>query len=460
MDLGFELSISQEQKLIMTHQMQLSIKILQLSSYELTKLVEKQLQENPLLEINYEETKKEESLEENLDEVLKYKNIIKNLQDDNYNYINNQHSEEEVSPFNFICSKKSLKEYLLEQIMYLDEKEYIKCICNYIIEGIDERGYLAEDIESISKELKVSINLVIKALNIVQDLEPDGIGARDLIECLRIQCNKRGIKDEKIYNIIDNHLEDIAENKYSNIGKKLDISPKKAQMYGDFIKSLQPKPSSGFYTGEEVRYIVPDAYIKKIGREYVILMNESITPKLTINNLYKNIINNNEDEAAVEYVKEKLNSASYLIKSIEQRKSTIYRVLEKIIEIQREYFDKDKKHLKPMTLKEIAEELKVHESTVSRAIREKYIHTDKGIIKIRNLFTTAIESKGNEDSLSNIAVKNMIEKFIEEEDKKKPLSDQNIADRLKKKDVNISRRTVAKYREEMGIKSSMGRKRY
>ncbi|RXM73209.1 RNA polymerase factor sigma-54 [Clostridium tetani] len=459
-DLGFELSISQEQKLIMTHQMQLSIKILQLSSYELTKLVEKQLQENPLLEINYEETKKEESLEENLDEVLKYKNIIKNLQDDNYNYINNQHSEEEVSPFNFICSKKSLKEYLLEQIMYLDEKEYIKCICNYIIEGIDERGYLAEDIESISKELKVSINLVIKALNIVQDLEPDGIGARDLIECLRIQCNKRGIKDEKIYNIIDNHLEDIAENKYSNIGKKLDISPKKAQMYGDFIKSLQPKPSSGYYTGEEVRYIVPDAYIKKIGREYVILMNESITPKLTINNLYKNIINNNEDEAAVEYVKEKLNSASYLIKSIEQRKSTIYRVLEKIIEIQREYFDKDKKHLKPMTLKEIAEELKVHESTVSRAIREKYIHTDKGIIKIRNLFTTAIESKGNEDSLSNIAVKNMIEKFIEEEDKKKPLSDQNIADRLKKKDVNISRRTVAKYREEMGIKSSMGRKRY
>ncbi|BDR63277.1 RNA polymerase sigma-54 factor [Clostridium tetani] len=458
MDLGFELSISQEQKLIMTHQMQLSIKILQLSSYELTKLVEKQLQENPLLEINYEETKKEESLEENLDEVLKYKNIIKNLQDDNY--INNQHSEEEVSPFNFISSKKSLKEYLLEQIMYLDEKEYIKCICNYIIEGIDERGYLAEDIESISKELKVSINLVIKALNIVQDLEPDGIGARDLIECLRIQCNKREIKDEKIYNIIDNHLEDIAENKYSNIGKKLDISPKKAQMYGDFIKSLQPKPSSGFYTGEEVRYIVPDAYIKKIGREYVILMNESITPKLTINNLYKNIINNNEDEAAVEYVKEKLNSASYLIKSIEQRKSTIYRVLEKIIEIQREYFDKDKKHLKPMTLKEIAEELKVHESTVSRAIREKYIHTDKGIIKIRNLFTTAIESKGNEDSLSNIAVKNMIEKFIEEEDKKKPLSDQNIADRLKKKDVNISRRTVAKYREEMGIKSSMGRKRY
>ncbi|MBE6065767.1 RNA polymerase factor sigma-54 [Clostridium cochlearium] len=460
MDLGFNLSMSQEQKLIMTQQMQLSIKILQLSSYELTKLIEKQVQENPLLEINNEDIKKEEDSHEDIDEILKYKNIIKNLKEDNYNCVNNQESEEEVNQFNFISTKKSLKEYLLEQIMYLDVKEYIKCICNYIIEDIDEKGYLGEDIEVIAKELKVSIELANKALNIVQGLEPDGIGARNLSECLKIQCNKKGIEDEKIYNIIDNYLEDIAENKYSNIGKKLDISPKKAQMYGDFIKSLQPKPSSGFYTGEDVKYIVPDAYIKKIGEEYIILMNESMTPKLTINNLYKNIINSNEDETAVEYVKEKLDSASYLIKSIEQRKSTIYKVLEKIVEKQKEYFDKGKKYLKPMTLKEIAEQLDVHESTVSRAIKEKYVYTNNGIIKIKDLFTTAIESKCNEDAISNVTVKNMIEKLIEEEDKKKPLSDQNIADKLKKSGVNISRRTVAKYREEMGIKSSMRRKRY
>lgn len=460
MDLGFNLSMSQEQKLIMTQQMQLSIKILQLSSYELTKLVDKQLQENPLLEINYEEIKKEENSQENLDEILKYKSIIKNFEGNNYNYVNNYDSEEKASPFNFIASKKSLKEYLLEQIMYLDEKDYIKCICNYIIESIDERGYLPQDIENILKKLKVPIKYINKALNIVQSLEPDGIGARSLRECLNIQCRKQEIKDEKIYIIIDNHLEDIAENKYSNIGNKLNITPKKAQMYGDFIKSLQPKPSSGFYTGEEVRFIAPDAYIKKIGQEYFILMNEFITPKLTINNLYKNIINNSKDEKEVEYVKEKLNNATYLIKSIEQRKSTIYRVLEKLVEIQREYFDKGKEYLKPMVLREIAEELGVHESTVSRAIRGKYIYTDKGIKKIKDLFTTAIESKDNGDSISNVMIKNMIEKLIGEEDKKKPLSDQDITYKLQAEGVNISRRTVAKYREEMGIKSSTGRRRY
>ena len=460
MDLGFNLSISQEQKLIMTQQMQLSIKILQFSSYELTQFVDKQLQENPLLEVNYEEIKKEESSKESLDELLKYKNIIKNFQGYNYGYINNHDNAEEVSPFNFISSKKSLKEYLLEQIIYLDENDYIKSICNYIIEGIDNRGYLVEDIESISKELKVSSILVCKALDIVQDLEPFGIAARGLKECLKIQCNKQGIKDEKIYIIIDNYLEDIAENRYSNIGKELNISAKKAQMYGDFIKSLQPKPASGFYTGEETKYIVPDAYIKKIGQEYIILMNEGTTPKLTINNLYKDIINKNEDKYAVEYVKEKLNNASYLIKSIEQRKSTIHRVLEEIIKIQKEYFDKGRKYLKPMTLKEVSERLGVHESTVSRAIREKYVHTDRGIIRIKSLFTTAIEGKCDKENFSSITVKNMIEVLIKEENKQKPLSDQNIVNVLKKKGVNISRRTVAKYREEMGIKSSMGRKRF
>lgn len=460
MDLGFNLSISQEQKLIMTQQMQLSIKILQLSSYELTEFVDKQLQENPLLEVNYEEIKKEESSKENLNEILKYKNIIKNFQGDNYGCINNHNNAEEVSPFNFISSKRSLKEYLLEQIMYLYENDYIKSICNYIIEGIDDRGYLVEDIESISKELKVSTVLVCRALEIVQDLEPFGIGARELKECLKIQCNKQGIKNEKIYIIIDNYLEDIAENRYANIGKELHVSAKKAQMYGDFIKSLQPKPASGFYTGEETKYIVPDAYIKKIGQEHIVLINESMSPKLTINNLYKDIINKNEDKYAVKYVKEKLNNATYLIKSIEQRKSTIYRVLEEIIKIQKEYFDKGKKYLKPMTLKEISEKLGVHESTVSRAIKEKYIHTDKGIIKIKNLFTTAIESECNKESFSNITVKNMIEVLIKEENKKKSLSDQNLVNILKEKGVNISRRTVAKYREEMGIKSSMGRKRF
>ncbi|WP_207640920.1 RNA polymerase factor sigma-54 [Clostridium lundense] len=451
--MDFNLSISQEQKLIMTQQMQLSVKILQLSSYELQKLVEKEIQENPLLEIKYGDENKENSLD--------YKKLIKYLEFDNYNHSNTiKNNDEEVSPFTFISEKKSLKEYLKDQIRDLNVNDFMKVICDYIVENIDEKGYLGEALDDIAKDLKVSKNIVEGTLKIVQGLEPDGIGARDLKECLTIQCEKRNIEDENLYIIINNHLEDIAENRYNAIAKKLNISVKEAQNYGDFIKTLQPKPSRGFYTGEEVNYIMPDAYIKKINEEYYIIMNDSLTPRLTINNLYKGIINGEEDKDAFEYVKDRLDSAAFLIKSIEHRKSTIYKVLEKIIQIQREYFDYGEKFLKPMTLREIADSLNMHESTISRAIRDKYIYTDKGTVKIKDLFITGLISKEGNESLSTIEVKKGIENLINKENKNDPLSDQVIANILNEKGVNISRRTVAKYREEMGIKSSKGRKRY
>lgn len=450
MNLDFGLSMHQEQKLIMTQQMQMSIKILQLSSFELQEYIEKEIQENPLLEAKYD--KKEDK--------LNYKDIIKYLEFDDYthnNYV--KCDDEEVSPFNFISNKKSLKEYLKEQIADFDEKDCIKHICNYIIENIDSKGYLGVSTEDISKEIHIPLNVVEKALVIVQSLEPYGVGARDLKECLKIQLYQRKMENCKLLQIIDNHLEDIAENRYNIIGKSLNITPMEAQRYGDIIKKLQPKPSSGFYTGEEVNYIIPDAYIKKIGEKYYIIMNDDLVPKLMINNLYKGIINKNEDKSAVEYVKNRLDSAAFLIKSIENRKSTIYRVLESILEIQREYFDYGERYLKPMTLKEIADSLNMHESTISRAIRDKYIHTSKGTIKIKSLFTTSIQG-ANSDNMSSTNVKKLISNLIDKEDKKSPLSDQYISDELKKVNVNISRRTVTKYREEMGIKSSKGRKRF
>ncbi|WP_315117435.1 RNA polymerase factor sigma-54 [uncultured Clostridium sp.] len=452
--MDFILNISQEQKLIMTPQMQLSVKILQLSSYELQKLVEKEIQENPLLEIKYNDNKEKTN-------TIDYKKMIEYLEYDNRDYYGNYKSDdEEVSPFAFISEKKSLKEHLFEQLCYLNEKDSIKFIGEYIIENIDERGYLAETLGNIQEQLRMPLDLVEEALEVIQSLEPDGIGARDLKECLKIQCEKRGIYDTILFGIIDNYLEYIAENKYNSLAKFFNIDVKKAQGYGDFIKTLQPKPSRGFYTGEEVKYILPDAYIKKIDGEYHIIMNEELAPRLTINNLYKGIINKGEDKQAVEFVKDRLDSATFLIKSIEQRKSTIYRVLERIILMQKDYFDYGQRYLKPMTLKEIADSLEMHESTISRAIRDKYIHTDKGTIKIRDLFTTGLTFKGTEDSLSTVEVKRKIEDLINKEDKSNPLSDQSIADKLKSNGVNISRRTVAKYREEIGIKSSKGRKRY
>lgn len=452
--MDFNLNLTQEQKLIMTQQMQLSVKLLQMSGIELQEYIDKELQENPVLEAKYDE-------ESNKDEKDKidYRELIKFLEFDSYGSQSyDTYDNEEISPFQFIGNKKSLREHLENQILELNEDEYIKILCKYIIDSLDEKGYLRISIDDMARELKVSEDDIERAVYLVQALEPYGIGARDLKECLKIQLKAKGIYDENLLKIIDDHLENIADNKYALIAKELKITPKEAQDYGDIIKTLEPKPTRGFYTGEETRYIVPDAYIKDIDGKYHIIMNDSLSPKLSINNIYKEILKESKDKEAMDYVKDKIDSAMFLVKSVENRKSTIYRVLEKIVEKQEEFLDYGEEFLKPMTLKEIAEELSLHESTISRAIRDKYVYTTKGTIKIKNFFTQGITSKTHED-VSTLNIKNTIKKMIDEEDKKKPLSDQYICHKLNEMDMNISRRTVAKYREELGIKSSSKRKR-
>lgn len=452
--MGFNLMLTQEQKLVMTQRMKLSIKLLQMSAYELEKYVDKEVQENPVLDSKAD-------YGENVNKEIDYKQLIKDSTYNKYDYGEYDKNKEEVSPFNFISEKKSLKEYLQEQIIDLNENKNMKAVCFYVIENIDRRGYLEVKDDDISNELKVPLSYIKKAITIIQSLEPDGICARNLEECLRIQLIKRGIEDKNLFYIIDSSLNLVAENKYNVIAKELGINIKKAQEYGDIIKTLQPKPSRGFYTGEEVNYIVPDAYIRKIDKDYYIIMNDNLLPKLTVNKMYKELILKEDDKEAVSYVKEKLDKALFLIKSIQNRKSTVYRVLEKILEIQKDYFDYGIEYLKPMTLKEIADSLEMHESTISRAIRDKYIYTNKGTILIKSLFTTGITSNNSTgQDISVQLIKKKIKEYIEDEDKKKPLSDQKIADKLKDKDIKISRRTVAKYREEMKIQSSKCRKRF
>ncbi|WP_264848316.1 RNA polymerase factor sigma-54 [Clostridium omnivorum] len=454
--MNFNLNLTQEQKLIMTQQMQLSVKLLQMSTFDLQQHIEKEAQENPVLDITYNDTDKE-SLEKRLD----YKEMVKYFEFDNYgHHFYEKSDEDEVSPFNFVSEKKSLKDFLKEQLIDLGVKDYSKFICEYIIDSINGKGYLDSSTEEIGEELGLPSEIIEKAISFVQTLEPDGIAARNLRECLKIQLKKKRYDDEKLYILVDNFLEALAENKYALIAKELNVDIKRAQEYGDIIKTLEPKPSRGFYTGDEVKYITPDAYIKNINGEYFILINDSILPKIIINDTYREIIANEKDKLALDYVKEKINSALFLVKSIEQRKSTIYRVLEKILELQKEYFDKGEKYLKPMTLKDIAESLDMHESTVSRAIKEKYISTNRGTIKIKDLFTTGLSTNNSEEDVSTTFIKNKIKDLIDKEDKNKPLSDQTICDKLNEDGMNISRRTVAKYREEMNIKSSSKRKRF
>jgi RNA polymerase sigma-54 factor len=290
-------------------------------------------------------------------------------------------------------------------------------------------------------------------------LEPYGIGARSIKECLLIQSLNLNILDNIMEKIILNHLENIAENKYEAVGKDLNISPREAQRYGDLIKKLEPKPSRGFYTGEEVNYIIPDAEVKNLAGEFFVLMNESVLPRLMINKTYKDVLKNNEDSETNAYVKDKINQAIFLIKSIEQRKNTLHKVLECLVDKQKGFFMFGKQHIKPLTLKEVAEIIKVHESTVSRAVKDKYVLTSYGTVKIKDLFATGVSSNNDADDMATINIKNEIKIIIDEENKGKPLSDQIISNMLANKNMNISRRTVAKYREELRIKSSSMRKR-
>ncbi|MGL4774308.1 MAG: RNA polymerase factor sigma-54 [Clostridium sp.] len=460
MKMDLLVNLTQEQKLKLTHEMQLSIKVLQMPINELREYIDKEFQENPILDLKEGETSNLSERREEKDKI-DHKELIKYLEFDNYSsysYGDYSNDENEISPFMFISEKKSLKEFLHEQILEENLDKYQKIICDYIIENLDGKGYLEVSINDICNELNIKNSLGEECLNIIQNLEPYGIGARNLKECLTIQLTKLNLMNDILKEIIENYLQEVADAKYNLVGKELNISPREAQRYGDIIRKLEPKPSRGFYTGEEVNFVIPDAQIRKINGEHLIIMNDSLIPKLSINEEYKKIIRNEENGQASDYVKEKINKAMFLIKSVEQRRNTLYRVLEKVIEKQNNFFENGKEALTPMTLKEISEELALHESTISRAIKEKYILTDFGTIKIKDLFINGITSKSGDDT-GILTIKNMIKELVESEDRRKPLSDQYISDELNKKNVNISRRTVAKYREEMGIKSSSKRKR-
>ena len=463
-NINFSLNLIQEQKLIMTQEMQMSVKLLQMSAHELGQYVNKELQENPVLEERELQSYKNSNLDGNDNSKTKnYKELIKYLEKDDYKEKSNgvRMEKEEVSPFYYIAEEKSLKDFLKEQIGEISEKYEILNICKYMVENLDSKGYLSIDLSEICKEMSTSNENVTIALKILQSLEPQGIGARNLKECLAIQLHSLGLEDKNIYNIVENYLQLLAENKYNDIAKELGVTATEVQRYGDIIKRLEPKPSRGFYTGESIKYIVPDAYISKLNDQYFISMNEDVIPKLNINSVYKEIINLGEDIEAMEYVKDKINSAMFLIKSIEQRKNTVYRVLEEILVVQREYFDFGVEYLKPMTLKKIANNLEMHESTISRAIREKYVSLNNGkVIKIKDLFTNGIASALDGQDISIVNIKKAIKEMIDVEDARKPLSDQIICNRLNMEGMNISRRTVAKYREELQIKSSSKRKRF
>ncbi len=458
MKLGFNILLEQSQKLIMTPKLRQAIQLLQYNSLDLNDYLKHKIEENPLLEMEsplYEVEKAQELPDERERD---WKELVEEYDDISYR----QPVDKNKVEYNyeaFTTYTKTLKEYLIEQLnlTIMDDKAYL--IGDYIIQNIDENGYMDAKIEEIVEETKSSPEEVEEVLKIIQTFEPLGVGARDLKECLLIQLRAKDDIDPAIIKVIDDHLDDLACNRMVKLAKELNIDISKMQEICDYIRTLEPKPGRAFSDGgQHVKYIVPDATIEEIEGEFVIILNDITGPRLNINSYYRNLLKNSPDDKTKDFLSERLDSALWIIKSIEQRRQTIYKVIESILKFQSDFFKKGEKALVPLTLKEVADDIDLHESTVSRATNGKYIQTPKGVYELKFFFSSGLSALDGE--ISSTSIKLAIKQLIEEEDPKKPLSDQKISDRLKDKGYFISRRTVAKYRDELNIPSSSMRKRY
>ena len=412
--MDFSLNIKQELKLILTQEMKLSLNVLEMSSMDLEKFIEKEFSKNPLLEIDFSSK----------------------------NYSSKGDDSEESSPFDFISEEKNLIDFLEEQLGFLKISKEMRFLCTFIVNNLDKRGFLTVTREELKSACGFPLKDIDKAIEIVKSLEPIGIGAKNLEECLIIQLHKKNINDQKLEYIITHFMQELASSKYDIICSKLNITEEYVVEYLKIIRSLNPFPSRGFYMGDTIRYIEPDAEIKNIGGKYVVVMSEKNIPKLKLKSL------ENAQEISGE-MKNYFNSANNIIRCIEKRQLTLKSILDIIPEKQYEYFSKPEGKLNSLTLKDISSILKIHDSTVSRAIKNKYILTERGMKRVKDMFI--IDNK-------KLFVKEKIEELILNEDRYNPLHDNEIALLLEKENLKIARRTVVKYREELGIKPAHKRK--
>jgi RNA polymerase sigma-54 factor len=354
--------------------------------------------------------------------------------------------------------EEGLQDYLLNQIRLMHLPSDIRRIVTYLALSVDENGYLKQTSDEFAADMKEPLTAVKEGIDVLQSLEPYGVGAYSLQECLLIQLQHLETTDPLTEAIVSKHLDTLAKNQYKKIAKDEDVSIEDVQIVADFIQTLNPKPGSLFHY-EPARYVIPDVTVIKVKNEFIVHLNEQHMPKMYINQHYEKMMQNKDAETQA-YFKQKYDQFHWLKRSIAQRQQTILHVTEAIVRHQHDFFVLGASHLKPLTLKTIAEEAEVHESTVSRATTKKYVQTPRGLYELKYFFNSMV-GRDSSNSSSSERVKIYMKRLIDEENKQKPLSDQKIADLLKKQvEINVSRRTVAKYREEMHLLSSSQRKRF
>ena len=489
--MAFELrqNLKLSQQLIMTPQLQQAIKLLQLSRMELVETINQEMEENPLLEeVSPDEGNDEEvhaEIEEDIRPVERedVKAIERaeelNVEGDSReefdwtNYLEDYgpvgvtyggRDAEEHSWDNVLTESQSLTKYLMWQMKLSSFTEDEIRVCTQIVGNLDQNGYLCASVTEIVQLENVSEEFVEAVLKRVQEFDPPGIAARNLQECLLIQARMLGVKNKIIEVIISDYLKDLELKNYVHIAHKLKVPLREVEIAVLLISRMNPKPGS-MYSEDKIQPIIPDVYIVKAGDEYKIILNDDGLPRLRISNFYREIMagladhGHDEEESGKKYIKDKVQSATWLIKSIQQRQNTIYKVAESIVKFQRDFFDRGIDFLKPLVLRDIANDIEMHESTISRVVSNKYLHSLQGIFEMKYFFGSSIK-RTSEGTIASKSVKEEIKQIVSGEKPKKPYSDCEIVDLLEAKGINIARRTVAKYREMMGILPSSKRKKY
>lgn len=499
MELKQYLKLSQQ--LVMTPQLQQAIKLLQLSRVELESHVQDQLLENPTLEeipeseLNQETNKNQEEPGANSDDsspseessgtlgeadataeterkdpIEDYEKFVENYAEFSNSTLAPSHRlnhEERPSLEATVQFESSLQDHLREQLRISSFDEEDQEIARNLIGNIGDSGYIQEDVlGEIAVQYDVDKDQVEWVLEHIQTFDPIGVGSRNLKECLQVQAEQLYPDDSQLLLLIEEHLVNLEKHDYKVILKDLKTTSETLKRLIEKLGTLEPKPGRNFVS-EQTQYITPDVYITKIGEEYLVHLNEDGLPKLRINNFYRAMINKKNEAAdnpakakeTSDYVQDRVRSAVWLIRSIHQRQSTIRKVTESIVRYQREFLDSGVQHLKPLILRDVADDIGMHESTVSRVTTHKYVQTPQGIFELKYFFNSRIGSVYGSDDLASEAVKSKIKKLVDSEPEEKPLSDARIVVLLKEDNIEIARRTVAKYREMLGIPPSSRRKR-
>jgi|JI6StandDraft_1071083.scaffolds.fasta_scaffold00551_10 RNA polymerase sigma-54 factor len=463
---------TQTQKLAIGPQMQQSLQILQAPTLELRQIIQQEIEINPVLELENPDVSIDDAVPEDPDnrEERDELDVISQMDDEWREYWaqsraqTSSRTSEDQERWQFlmdsIVAPTTLQEHLVSQLRTAEKQdEGVVKLTEFLIGSLDDRGFLQTPVEDLSLQHGIPLEGLQKAKDLLTTFDPVGIGADDLRECLLIQLDRLGKRQSLAYRLVDIHLDDLANKRYPILARKISVPVEQISRAADFISTLDPRPASRF-TASSNNYVTPDIIVERQGGEWVPVMNNDDLPHLRLSNAYKDMISQPGSSAEVRnYIRDKLRSGKFLIRSIQQRQQTIYKISVQILAHQQEFLNKGTSLLRPLNMAQVADEVGVHETTVSRAIAGKYMATPHGVFELKFFFSHGVKTDSGED-LSNTSVKNAIADLIKNEPKSKPLSDDKLAKVLDQQGIKVARRTVAKYREALGILPSHLRKSF